>query len=255
MSTKSTLSLVATTLLFACCGPDDGRRAQAWDANVDAVQPDAGRDEAAPGSRPQAASDATSTSANASGTARTGADPTAADPTAAAAKVAGASTTAPAKPAMSYNELNEKEAYVLLSKGTERAGTGEYTDLDDDGLYICRQCNAPLYRSGDKFHSGCGWPSFDDEIEGAIERHEDVSFGMVRTEIVCKNCKGHLGHVFHGERMTEKNTRHCVNSVSMRFVPAGQQAPAKIVLSDAEPEAAPEAAPAAKPEGKSGTGR
>ena len=255
MSTKSTLSLVATTLLFACCGPDDGRRAQAWDANVDAVQPDAGRDEAAPESRPQAASDATSTSANASGTARTGAESTAAEPTAAAAKAADASTTAPAKPAMSYNELNEKEAYVLLNKGTERAGTGEYTDLDDDGLYICRQCNAPLYRSGDKFHSGCGWPSFDDEIEGAIERHEDVSFGMVRTEIVCKNCKGHLGHVFHGERMTEKNTRHCVNSVSMRFVPAGQQAPAKIVLPDAEPEAAPEAAPAAKPEGKSGTGR
>ena len=136
--------------------------------------------------------------------------------------------------AMAYNQLNDEEAYVLLRKGTERAGTGEYTDLKDDGLYICRQCNAPLYRSADKFHSGCGWPSFDDEIDGAIERHEDVSFGMVRTEIVCKNCKGHLGHVFHGERMTEKNTRHCVNSVSMRFVPAGQEAPAKIVLPDAE---------------------
>ena len=131
---------------------------------------------------------------------------------------------------MTYNELNDQEAYVLLRKGTERAGTGEYTDLKDDGLYICRQCNAPLYRSADKFHSGCGWPSFDDEIEGAVERHEDVSFGMVRTEIVCKNCKGHLGHVFFGERMTDKNTRHCVNSLSMRFVPAGAEAPKKIVL-------------------------
>lgn len=141
-----------------------------------------------------------------------------------------AANAAPKAPAMAYNKLDEMESYVLLQKGTERAGTGEYTDLKEDGLYICRQCNAPLYRSADKFHSGCGWPSFDDEIAGAIERHEDVSFGMVRVEIVCKNCKGHLGHVFHGERMTEKNTRHCVNSVSMRFVPAGQAAPATIVL-------------------------
>lgn len=147
-----------------------------------------------------------------------------------------AANAAPKAPAMAYNKLDELESYVLLQKGTERAGTGEYTDLKEDGLYICRQCNAPLYRSADKFHSGCGWPSFDDEIAGAIERHEDVSFGMIRVEIVCKNCKGHLGHVFHGERMTEKNTRHCVNSISMRFVPAGQEPPATIVL-DSDPGA------------------
>ena len=131
---------------------------------------------------------------------------------------------------VAYNELTPEEQRVILQAGTERPGTGEYTDLEDDGLYICRQCNAPLYRSTDKFHSGCGWPSFDDEIDGAVERHEDISLGMVRTEIVCKNCKGHLGHVFHGERMTDKNTRHCVNSISMRFVPAGEAPPAMIVL-------------------------
>lgn len=147
-----------------------------------------------------------------------------------AAPLPAAAAAEPAPAAMpDYNPLNAFEADVLLRKGTERAGTGEYTDLDADGLYICRQCNAPLYRSADKFHSGCGWPSFDDEIAGAVERHSDLSHGMVRTEIVCANCKGHLGHVFVGERMTDKNTRHCVNSVSMRFVPAGKQPPAKIV--------------------------
>ena len=129
-----------------------------------------------------------------------------------------------------YNELTAEEARVIQDKGTERAGTGEYTDLEADGTYICRQCNAPLYRSKDKFHSGCGWPSFDDEIPGAVERHSDMTLGMVRTEIVCANCKGHLGHVFEGERMTAKNTRHCVNSVSMRFVPAGEPLPKPIVL-------------------------
>lgn len=138
---------------------------------------------------------------------------------------------APAKePMAAYNPLTAFEADVLLRKGTERAGTGEYTDTTADGTYVCRQCNAPLYRSKDKFHSGCGWPSFDDEIAGAVERHADSSYGMTRVEIVCANCKGHLGHVFEGEHMTEKNSRHCVNSVSMRFVPAGQELPKKIVL-------------------------
>ena len=124
-----------------------------------------------------------------------------------------------------YNRLQGIEADVILRKGTERAGTGEYTDLDAEGTYICRQCNAPLYQSDAKFHSGCGWPSFDDEIDGAVARHEDSSHGMVRVEITCTNCDGHLGHVFAGERMTAKNTRHCVNSVSMRFVPKGQPLP------------------------------
>ena len=138
------------------------------------------------------------------------------------------SQTSP-EPMPDYNPLNAFESDVILKKGTERAFTGEYADHDADGTYVCRQCNAALYRSQDKFHSGCGWPSFDDEIAGAVERHRDFSHGMVRTEIVCANCKGHLGHVFEGERMTEKNTRHCVNSVSMRFVPAGKELPARIV--------------------------
>jgi peptide-methionine (R)-S-oxide reductase len=134
------------------------------------------------------------------------------------------------EPMAAYNPLTKFEADVILNKGTERAGTGAYTDTTTDGTYICRQCNAPLYRSVDKFHSDCGWPSFDDEIAGAVERHTDDSLGMARVEIVCANCKGHLGHVFAGEHMTDKNTRHCVNSVSMRFVPAGQELPKKIVL-------------------------
>jgi len=146
----------------------------------------------------------------------TGASPTATSPTASAAMP-------------DYNPLNAFESDVILKKGTERAFTGEFTDHSADGTYVCRQCNAALYRSQDKFHSGCGWPSFDDEIAGAIKRNRDFSHGMVRTEIVCANCNGHLGHVFDGERMTEKNTRHCVNSVSMRFVPAGKELPAKIV--------------------------
>jgi methionine-R-sulfoxide reductase len=127
-----------------------------------------------------------------------------------------------------YNALTAQEARVLLQKGTERGFTGEYTDNESSGTYVCRQCNAPLYESKSKFHSGCGWPSFDDEIAGAVTRHTDAD-GM-RTEIVCANCDGHLGHVFFGERMTAKDTRHCVNSISMRFVPEGKPLPTKIVL-------------------------
>ena len=117
---------------------------------------------------------------------------------------------------MSYNTLSEKEAYVILEKGTERAFSGHFWDHQENGIYACRQCNTPLFPSKAKFDSGTGWPSFDDTVEGAVKEIEDIDGS--RTEIVCDTCDGHLGHVFKGEEMTPKNTRHCVNSVSLHFI-------------------------------------
>ncbi len=116
-----------------------------------------------------------------------------------------------------YNKLSDFEEFVLLRKGTEKPWTGLFVDHKEKGVYVCKQCNSPLYRSDDKFDGHCGWPSFDDEIEGAVTRETDAD-GR-RTEIICSNCNGHLGHVFLDEHFTSKNTRHCVNSVSIDFIP------------------------------------
>jgi methionine-R-sulfoxide reductase len=116
----------------------------------------------------------------------------------------------------SLNDLTPEEKHVIQQKGTERPFVGEYTDFFEGGLYVCKQCDAPLYRSEHKFPSHCGWPSFDDEIVGSVRRETDAD-GR-RIEILCAKCDGHLGHVFTGEGYTDKNIRHCVNSISMKFI-------------------------------------
>lgn len=116
---------------------------------------------------------------------------------------------------MNYNELTDEEKRVIEYKGTEMPFSGKYNDFYEEGVFLCKKCNSALYKSENKFSSGCGWPSFDDEIEGAVKRLPDAD-GR-RVEIICANCGGHLGHVFEGEGFTSKNTRHCVNSISLNF--------------------------------------
>jgi len=118
-------------------------------------------------------------------------------------------------PTSTWNELTDEETRVIVYKGTERAYLGEFVDNHEDGVYTCRRCDTPLFKADSKFESGCGWPSFDNTIKGAVEEIPDADGS--RTEIVCSNCKGHLGHVFKGEGFTDTSVRHCVNSISMNF--------------------------------------
>jgi len=138
---------------------------------------------------------------------------------------AGAQTITTKEEAMQYNPLTREEERVIIHKGTEPPFTGEYVQFHEDGTFHCKQCGEPLFRSTDKFDSGTGWPSFDDAIDGAVKEIPDAD-GR-RTEIVCATCGAHLGHVFRNEGLTEKNTRHCVNSISLQFSPENPQGAAE----------------------------
>ncbi len=118
-----------------------------------------------------------------------------------------------------HNPLTAEESYVIENKGTEPPFSGEYDNFYEPGTYVCRRCNTPLYNSTSKFNAGCGWPAFDEEIAGAVKQLPDAD--GFRTEILCASCDGHLGHVFKGENYTPKDTRHCVNSLSMKFIKEG----------------------------------
>jgi peptide-methionine (R)-S-oxide reductase len=124
---------------------------------------------------------------------------------------------------MNYNELTREQERIMIHKSTEPPFSGEYDNFYEDGTFICRRCNAPLFSSKSKFNAGCGWPSFDETVPNAIRRISDPD--GVRTEIECKNCGGHLGHEFLGEYLTDKNTRECVNSLSIYFVPKSKELP------------------------------
>lgn len=127
-----------------------------------------------------------------------------------------------------YNKLTDEEAHIIEEKGTERPFSGEYDDFYKEGTYVCRRCNNPLFDSKAKFDAGCGWPAFDENFKGAVLELPDPD-GQ-RTEIECANCHAHLGHVFVGEKLTEKDTRHCVNSLSIRFIPKDQKLPKLLSL-------------------------
>jgi len=124
---------------------------------------------------------------------------------------------------MTYNKLTNEEKHIIEDKGTEAPFSGEYDNFYEDGTFICRRCNNPLFSAKSKFDAGCGWPAFDEDFPKAVKQLPDAD--GFRTEIECANCNAHLGHVFTGEHLTDKNTRHCVNSLSIRFVPKNKALP------------------------------